>query len=503
MVDEDRGRLEEDRMLEEGNALIGWVHVAVPCPLGSLRPRPRSQPPRPLPSICEHALLLSETQPVSSYGSPQRCRSNSPSYPFLRPTVLSVRYSEGGACQSQAEPPVRAPDDQHTGPGPGTLEAQVCLLDPGAAHRGPGGGEGALGRADGEPGAGYVGEFAVDEGGLVVGLAEYIEDGPLSSPPWYLRHHEEVLGDVTEEEDGLSSYVQRCFNCGTPGHIVSACPQRVDHDLVALSRQMYNFFHKSGPGRNMRVHEVVEWRNQRLQWLDKFEPGEIKGPLLRDALGLRDGDPGERVPWLSKISSWGYPPGWISPHDPRKRVWELLTDADGEADEECDFMIVSDGGEELLKLHCADAVYDEKESSGDVDAQAETPKRWATYPNTYFLWSKLPVCPGLQPQAGVNGRSSPLDGSTFSVERQALWESIVAGVAPPLGHANHPPPEPAASPPPAPPPPSSSPPPLPPTTYAPPPPPSTPFLHSQVSHLPTTDSSDCDQESEEDMDLSD
>lgn len=410
--------------------------------------------------------------------------------------------SEGGACQSQAEPPVRAPDDQHTGPGPGTLEAQVCLLDPGAAHRGPGGGEGALGRADGEPGAGYVGEFAVDEGGLV-GLAEYIEDGPLSSPPWYLRHHEEVLGDVTEEEDGLSSYVQRCFNCGTPGHIVSACPQRVDHDLVALSRQMYNFFHKSGPGRNMRVHEVVEWRNQRLQWLDKFEPGEIKGPLLRDALGLRDGDPGERVPWLSKISSWGYPPGWISPHDPRKRVWELLTDADGEADEECDFMIVSDGGEELLKLHSADAVYDEKESSGDVDAQAETPKRWATYPNTYFLWSKLPVCPGLQPQAGVNGRSSPPDGSTFSVERQALWESIVAGVAPPLGHANHPPPEPAASPPPAPPPPSSSPPPLPPPTCAPLPPPSTSFLHSQVSHLPTTDPSDCDQESEEDMDLSD
>lgn len=53
-------------MLEEGNALIGWVHVAVPCPLGSLRPRPRSQPPRPLPSICEHALLLSEVGLVPS-----------------------------------------------------------------------------------------------------------------------------------------------------------------------------------------------------------------------------------------------------------------------------------------------------------------------------------------------------------------------------------------------------------------------------------------------------
>ena len=352
----------------------------------------------------------------------------------------------------------------------------------------------------------------MDQTGLA-GASEFIEHSPPGAP-LYVRVHEDILGDQSPEED--SSDVRRCFNCGSPEHTVSDCPEPFNRALVSLSRQLFNFLHGESSGPFHRLHEVEEWRKQRLQWLDEFEPGQIKGPLLRQALGLADGDTGERVEWLPKIARWGYPPGWVGIRDPRERVWARIAGMDGDSShEDVEFSIHTDEGQELCLLPGGQDADESATTRSDSDPVV-SPMRWAVYPDSYFLSSRLPVFKGSTLPDIMQNETMPVS-STYTVDRQKLWETILASstvsqsnptsvypwrmpgaFGPEVpGHPSMYAPAPyrESSPPP---PPSSTPPPPPPCSPPPMPPPSSPSL----LRIPLSLSMD-NSDTEGDMDLSD
>lgn len=295
----------------------------------------------------------------------------------------------------------------------------------------------------------------------------------------YERHLEEVLGEAAADQEGDKD-VRRCFNCGSPEHAVSACPEPFNRQLVALSRQLFEFY-KGGNGTDfLRIHELGEWKRQRLEWLEEFEPGLIQGSLLREALGLKGDDTGKYVEWLANMSVWGYPRGWVGSVDPRQRVWELIQERAGEGPETCQapslLLIHGDQAtpEELLlpsyPLQKPAASHSDEANSGNSKVQ----QRWAHYPDTYFSSSLLPIYNGMTlPPVGGGSLG---DVSTFSHDRAVLWNDITTGTK-------------SHNPPPLPPPPATSPPPLPPATM-----PSSAAFNSPGVQL---------DDGEQDMDLSD
>ncbi|KIY50732.1 hypothetical protein FISHEDRAFT_56912 [Fistulina hepatica ATCC 64428] len=224
----------------------------------------------------------------------------------------------------------------------------------------------------------------------------------------------------TDELDDTAARGSRCFNCGTPDHMVSECPLPHNRQLVALSRQIFEFYasERSAFWLYPRIHEAEGWRLQRLRWLEEFNPGEIRGDLLREALGTDD------APWLRNMSLWGYPSGWVSPSDPREEVRRRISHvfqsaADEDSDDELDPFII-DTGDDLCETISLPAVRDvnalfretkmdagtsitgsEDEPADEVAPTSSpsqrlneislSPTRWAQYPDTFFSWEKLTV----------------------------------------------------------------------------------------------------------------
>ncbi|KAL1760904.1 hypothetical protein FB107DRAFT_286534 [Schizophyllum commune] len=362
---------------------------------------------------------------------------------------------------SDMRPParLRARDDQHPGSQPGVLEAKVCVLDPRAAHRRQGGSEGEMGRADGDRGAGEVeagagggedeyrrrlDEHVEEQLKLVPSHCLYFEQDFPGEPGYtfrgvYERVTDDVLGE--EDEDATDPHSNRsdarpsrsrCFNCGSPEHILAACPDPISRPLVALSRQMHDFYRGSASalGSGGRLWVVEEWRGQRLRWLEEFQPGEVRGEGLHEALGTD----GQR-PWLENMMIWGYPPGWYSAEDPRERPEEYHPDES--------FAVHHDEGVEDVSFTSPPS---EEDSEPAQHAEPDMPRRWANVYNGFTL----PLFDGMPPPP-------------FS------WDA-----PPPQPPSGSPPPLPSASsPPPLPPPDSPSPPP-PSDLPSPPPPPSRP-----------------------------
>ncbi|KAG6900666.1 hypothetical protein C0993_005899 [Termitomyces sp. T159_Od127] len=318
----------------------------------------------------------------------------------------------------------------------------------------------------------------------------------------YVRASETILGDEGQEPSSADVYLSTvagpaCFNCGEPTHLVSACPKPIDRQLVSLSRDLRAFLKaERGAVDYKRIHEVEEWRQQRLEFLDIFEPGEIRGAALRDALGGQDGD------WLENMAHWGYPKGWVGSEDPRDRVreiiWSEYTDKDNEVLEDF-FIYIDDSIVEKVGGNGVPDDLDDEESiseSENEETEHETvdtspsppqpqfhPIRWATYPPSHFSSQLLPVYNGFMlPPVSHQG------SSTFTAERHALWQKIISGkYSPPL------PPPPDIEPPPLPPPlPLESPPPFPR-----PPSPSATLFNNLLSLVPVNDLDD------EDMEISD
>ena len=213
--------------------------------------------------------------------------------------------------------------------------------------------------------------------------------------------------------------------------------------LIALSRAYFNFFasrskEPAAPPLT-RLHEVEEWRAQRLRWLDEFAPGEVRGALLREALGLKEGDPGEDTPWLTNMARWGYPRGWVGERDPREAMRRRIITGDEDEDDvdnrsECgdndgmlkpnddgeEFVVFGDEGEEklLLRAHIRKKYEDDVASissqstlrsqspspnpiSNNAIEEGQSPHRWAHYRTTLFseylsiyTGKPLPALPG-------------------------------------------------------------------------------------------------------------
>ncbi|KAF9227573.1 hypothetical protein BS17DRAFT_877775 [Gyrodon lividus] len=250
-----------------------------------------------------------------------------------------------------------------------------------------------------------------------------------------------VLGQVVDESIPSSEKdLRRCFNCGSPDHSVASCPEPVDRRLVALSRQLFNFFHPDLVGQEIhRFHIAEGWKQQRLEWLEWYEPGVIRGPLLRDALGLQHEDPGNAVEWLRNMTYWGYPPGWVSHQDPgdlvRSRILADTEDEDG-TDADHAFTIFRDSHDDeqvdlnpfspRRSLHTElDLCSTDHTPTLSASCTSAERKRWAIYPNTLFSSETLSVYSG-----------TPLDGmdlspvrvsATFTTDRRTLWQRIITG----------------------------------------------------------------------------
>jgi len=401
----------------------------------------------------------------------------------------------------------------------------VPVLDTGYPPGGEGSGEGTVRSVAGDGGSGGMAPLAgtstkggaAEDGGRGIDVApsescfyvdiqarygnDSYDDAIRTGAHLYDIRYAGVLG-ATEEDESLDKS-PRCFNCGDKDHKVPDCPEPRNLELIALSRQLYEFYRETPTMTLKRFAEIERSKFQRVCWLEEFRPGEIRGDLLRDALGLKGNDPGEYAQWLSKIADWGYPPGWFGPIDPKSRVCEMIlggssgeTDTDDEAEHER-FTIFGDSQDnEVLSLpallrsrktpepngpqKCSERKDDSDSdtlSEGEIrefpeEVRTHPLRRWATYPDTYFISAHLPV---------YNGRRLPALLPTFvrGYGTTMLANTFMSDL-PPLPHWQPPPPPPDLPPPPPlgppPPPPPMTPPPLPPLDIAPHKPPPGPLL---------------------------
>ncbi|KAF8197535.1 hypothetical protein BJ912DRAFT_1020845 [Pholiota molesta] len=252
----------------------------------------------------------------------------------------------------------------------------------------------------------------------------------------YQRVGDDVLGAEAELPEGAESQDRsRCFNCGDPDHKITE----------SLARQYYQFYQPNSGLGWKRLHTVEAWRQQRLDWLEAFEPGKIKGDLLKEALSAKYANEDE---WLKNISVWGYPRGWLSESDPRERIrtriWnENEGDIDDEDEDDVPFEIHGDDDAvETVSFQDAFRTVEHDQKHLHLHRlKGASPIRWANYPPSYFSSQHLVLY------------TPPLPKEPWS---STIFENTDAYL-----HQFHQPP---------PPPPSDEPPPLPPSPPPPPPP---------------------------------
>ena len=353
------------------------------------------------------------------------------------------------------------------------MEKEICLLDTCSPSRGQGDCQRSLGRTNGHSSSEAMGPGTVSAGhgddrqALELAFPFFIDLSP-HTYEWesfkiYERADTDILGTQTEneEEDDDVDSINRshCFNCGHPDHKVTECPFRANRELIALSRQYYEFHQGArGFGNSQRLHTVEAWRQQRLNWLEEFEPGTIKGELLKEAVSHGADE------WLKNISVWGYPLGWVSHLDPRERVRDRIwNENSGNIVEELEdgepFEIHGDNEVvELLSFKNAFHRHDHTAQSEEgMMKQSPTPTtvtsnlsrspslslcsvspiRWANYPTSYFSSQALVLY--TPPR-----RSEPWYSSAFNDTNAYLNQFSVTNQPPPP--EDEPPPLPPGSP---------------------------------------------------------
>jgi len=293
------------------------------------------------------------------------------------------------------------------------VEEEIRILDPRPPHRRKGGREGSVGRDARQPSPRPVGEGAAEDRWRGLDDSQlFFADTRETTSYWdywiypgailYHRVDEQLLGEPERPDRGdngvgpQSTPGPRCFNCGSTEHLLSSCPDPRNRALVDLSRQLFAFFADDASQNWGRIHEVEEWRSRRLEWTRIYRPGEIMGSLLRDALGSRDADGTPNMPWLENVSLWGYPPGWISHENPVERVRRRILDEDDPGDDKkpgdpCHFAVLNDTPEDSEILQLGGLFLP---ALLDLPPDVRSSRRWATYPNIYFLSDILPAYTG-------------------------------------------------------------------------------------------------------------
>lgn len=418
------------------------------------------------------------------------------------------------------------------------MEEEICLLDSSTASRRQGNCKRSLGRTHCLSSSERMGPKPIPSGDgaadgqtseLAAPFFYHISSDPLPYG-WepsgiYQRADHGILGDQDDTESGTNETLQdsvHCFNCGHPEHKVPDCPFRPDRDLIALSRQYYLFFQGTlGLGKFQRIHAVEASRQERLNWLEEFEPGNIQGGPLKEALESSNEE------WLRNISLWGYPPGWISETHPREiirsRIWEenngdVADDLEGDSffeihgDGHAVETVSFQGAFQAITHSPVNASSTTQDTHSDTSSPCSNPSshdsestdceppqhfpplqpiRWANYPPSYF--SSHHLIPYVPPLRSTESWSSTL----FADTETYLYQ-----------FHSRPPPPPEEEPPPLPPP--VAPPPLPITSVPPSPPPPPPLQQGIHPHpgFPTqrqSSISECSQidTSDSDMELSD
>ena len=249
-----------------------------------------------------------------------------------------------------------------------------------------------------------------------------------TSPTIYERCSPGILGAEIEGGSSSDEAISRCFNCGSTHHVVSSCSAPHNTELIALSRQMYNFFKPSRVIESMTLSAAAEFKHQRYEWIDNFEPGHIRNPLLREALGLRDDDVCSNLPWLKNMADWGYPSGWCSEQDPQEQVLQRIDNLFVETVDPEEFdhtlCIFGDDTVEMLDISASSVRkpfhHEDIEEVHEKQAELVHRRRWATYPSTYFSSDLLPVYNGTRLPP-----IQPATSSTFTGERNLLWGRIL------------------------------------------------------------------------------
>ncbi|KAF8891325.1 hypothetical protein BD779DRAFT_1468903 [Infundibulicybe gibba] len=221
----------------------------------------------------------------------------------------------------------------------------------------------------------------------------------------------------------------------------------LDNTEIAKGRwnaqTLFNFYQaERGQGDFQRVHVIEEWRRQRIEWLDTFQPGEVRGELLQDAIYPGDGD------WLKNMAIWGYPKGWVAETNPTETVRRIIENEHVEhaLDDASDdiFFVFGDGQVEEITLNTGINTaphYSEDDDSDDASVTSSIlsssrittpaateplppgPSRWAQYPLTEFASHVLPVYNGFM-LPSISHRA----GLTYTTDRHILWQRITSSI---------------------------------------------------------------------------
>ena len=269
-----------------------------------------------------------------------------------------------------------------------------------------------------------------------------------------------VLGEAKARPD---PHERACFNCGSPSHVLSVCPEPLDRARMTVARSAFAEMNDYRPTR--RIHHVGEDQARRLQFLDRFKPGQIQSPVLRDALGLDDHHLDSRsrlrrideLPWYHGMMKWGYPPGYSSVQGMHSRSsrslhcgisiyntstlradpFEVIRKRILGEDEMGDFI---PGALPLAVYDDADAgelgafgshpppandVHPPLELMPPLSPTSPCPRRWVDFPTTMFKSSLLPVSTVYVPLPSLT--PEPRRSATFTQDRQQLWKGIVSG----------------------------------------------------------------------------
>ncbi|KZT39211.1 hypothetical protein SISSUDRAFT_1032763 [Sistotremastrum suecicum HHB10207 ss-3] len=232
----------------------------------------------------------------------------------------------------------------------------------------------------------------------------------------YIPIGEETVSDDADEVTDS----RRCFNCGSPSHGVSSCPEPRNPELIALSRQMFQFYNDSTS--SMRFHEGIGKQLEKLSFIDEFQPGRVQGYLLREALDLdEEQEINEDYPWYYNMMRWGYPPGYYSRLDPKTRCRSRILDVDALEISSDDDDLAIFGEDETDMVH-GDILKNSDSQHEDPENGAESgkEKRWVTYSTSLFLSDILPVysrAPLPDPESTKS--------ATFTSDREDLWQRLI------------------------------------------------------------------------------
>ncbi|KAG9014075.1 hypothetical protein FRB94_000273 [Tulasnella sp. JGI-2019a] len=397
------------------------------------------------------------------------------------------------------------------------MEAPLCVRDTGLDARrrdqgqgtvgGVGGLEGAAGTSggEGEGRCSMSGSEMDVESGSELGGDEGFKTSSVSEPLLQVDHNElqETLFFVDAVPVELGSEIQSfpvydsehavwrcpigaepkdgakngwkpgtCFNCASPSHQLSKCALPRDRCEIEANMALWAELRdedNSPSGGAGRFFHGPMWIAQRLRWLDEFTPGSVKGPELREALGLVsvtsgdskiNGDEGMTMPWFDGgdaegscggMRFWGYPPGWLSDIDPKELMRARIL---GEQELSLDISAIpilllingeKDTHPETIHLNCVDGIKPHPTrdfpSSNELLSTSSIKqglRRWASYQTTLFSSDHLPISnvscplpPSLQPRPRPRPPLTPAPtfASTFTQDRRNLWAALINGAS--------------------------------------------------------------------------